>query len=383
MFDFTSLFLIAGIMFGLLAGDAAIYGDTLRVHITVPQSISSAGFTEASAESLFTAEATRFMRGESIIPAPTLRVNEDPTVFTALAKPFNLDPVVAAMQSQFGIEQLLITAAVLAPGDAVRPQSPGTKLDMALVVVGRPHQMPVQTVLEQPDGDVITLIKRGAAWAMEQVSPYRVVLADAIAGAQGDPSGFSQAKETAQRFLARPWNPDRASELALTRNILALLALFANDLKEANAQLEIADITPDLLPQARSVISLNQAFLAVAQRLPDQAARFLAKGRTVSEPLQLPDFGNNLAILEGLVAWSGGDTVTAEAKFRKVVADAPTDETAHHYLAELLTATGHKQGAAAETAAVGASHRFDQKLQGLAVVLFWTDPINGGVEPRN
>src|SRR5579883_694628 len=108
MFDFTSLFLWGALFLGVVAGDAALFGDTLRVQIAVPQVVSNAGFTETSAESVFAAEAARMLRGSSVIPAPTLRVQSSPSVLAALAKPLNLDSVVTAVQSQAGIDNLTV-----------------------------------------------------------------------------------------------------------------------------------------------------------------------------------------------------------------------------------------------------------------------------------
>src|SRR5581483_4677283 len=113
--------------------------------------------------------------------------------------------------------------------EPVRPLTAGPKLDFVVVVV-QPRQVPVQIVLEQPDGDATTLVRRGADWAMEQVSPYRVVLAHFLAGAQGDTAALKEAKASAERFLARPWDPARGSERAMTHNVLALLALLDNDI---------------------------------------------------------------------------------------------------------------------------------------------------------
>ena len=386
--DLTSLFIIAGILFGLLAGDAAIYGDTLRVQIAVAQSLHNAGFTEASAESVFMAEAARIVRGVSIIPVPSLRVNSSPSVITALAKPLNLDTVVAAMQNQLGIDHLQVSCALLtevdsnkgATGGAVRPLTPG-KLDMIVVVV-QPRRTPVQTVLEQPDGDVTALVKRGAGWAMEQVSPFRVVLAHFIAGVAGDVEELPLARSAADRFLHKPWDPTRASERALTRNVLALIALLDNKLADAEQQLVMAEATPDVLPQAQAEIALNRSFLAVTQKRPDEAARLLALSREQSEQVDLPGFGTQLDLQEGLIAWSSGRPKDAEEKFRQVIAAEPNSETAHHYLAQLLATTGDAAGAASEQKAEGVSHRFDIRSQDLAVVLFWTDPVNGGVTRR-
>jgi Tfp pilus assembly protein PilF len=85
---------------------------------------------------------------------------------------------------------------------------------------------------------------------------------------------------------------------------------------------------------------------------------------------------------EGLIAWSIGNLATTEDKFRQVIATEPNSEAAHHYLALLLRAAGDTQGAAAEEKAERISRRFDTKAQDLAVVLFWVDPVKGGVTRR-
>ena len=354
MIDFTSLFIIAGIVFGLLAGDAAIYGDTLRVQIAVAESLRNAGFTEASAESVFMAEAARIVRGESIIPAPSLRVNSNPSVVTALAKPLNLDTVVAAIQGQLGIDHLQVSGAILAETgngkmastEPVRPLTSGVKLDMVVVVV-QPRQTPVQTVLEQPDGDATALVKRGAGWAMEQVSPFRVVLAHFLAGIQGDQEELRLAATAAKRFLDKPWEPSRSSERALTRNVMALLAMLENKIADAGDELDKADVIPGVLPQARAEIALNHSFLAVVQKRPAEAAGLLELSRAQSEQVDLPGFASHLDLQEGLIAWSAGNIEEAEGKFREVIATLPNSETAHHYLARLLRAKGDVQGAIA------------------------------------
>jgi hypothetical protein len=389
MLDFTTLFIIAGLALGVLAGNAAIYGDTVRVQIDVAQSLSNAGFTGASAETVFMAQASHIVRGESIIPAPQVRVSTSPSIITALAKPLNLDAVVIALQNQLGIDHLQVSGAVLAESSTgkpdattpVRPLTPGTKLDM-VVVVARPHQTPVQTVLEQPDGDATTLVKRGAAWAMEQVSPYRVILAHFLDGIQGDAAELSRASAAANRFLQRPWDATMASNLALTHNVLALIALLDNRIADADQQLTLAETIPDLLPEARSEIALNHSFIALTQGRPDRAAALLAESRAAAAHLDLPGFAANLDIQEGLIAWGEGNIANAEAKFRAVIAMVPDSETAHHYLGQLLSLKGEARGAAAEEQTEVVSHSFETRTQGLAVALFWTDPAKGGVVRR-
>lgn len=389
MIDFTSLFIIASVMFGLVVGDAALYGDTLRVQIDVASDINNAGFTESAAEDVFLAQAAEIVRGDSIIPAPPVRVATAPSVVAALAKPLNLDAVVVAMQNQLGIDHLAVSGAILMESGAgkvvlqegAHPLT-AARLDMPVVVL-RPHRTPVHTVLVEDDGDPVKLVRRAASWAMEQVSPYRVVLSYFLAGMSGDARGLPAASEAANRFLARPWDPANASELAMTRHILALMAMNDGNFGEAEAQFTLADLTPGVAPPVRSQLDLDHAFLAVAKQRPERAAELLRRSRETVQTLNLPGFADTLDLMEGVVAWSGGDTTKAEAMFRRVIASSSVNDSAHHYLAQLLAARGDKAGAAAEEQAATLSHPFDVKQEGLAVLLFWTDPVKGGVTARD
>jgi hypothetical protein len=388
MIDFTSLFIVASILFGMVIGDAALYGDTLRVQIAVAQDLNNAGFTEATAEQIFTAEAARIVSGKSIIPAPPMRIASNPSVVTALAKPLDLDSVVTALQSQLGIDHLVVSGAILTEaGASTAVVEPGahpltaTRLDMP-IVVAKPQQTPVHTVLVEDDGDPVRLVRKGAAWAMEQVAPYRVVLSHFIEGMAGNTKAMARAREAANRLLNRPWDPTTASERAMARHVLALMAMNDGDFAEADAQFAMADRTPDVAPQVRSQLCLDHAFLAVAMKQPQPAADLLRRSHEIGVAPNLPNFAENLALMEGLIAWSGGDTATAEARFRQVIANSPVSDSAHHYLALLLAARGDQQGAAAENKAAALSHPFDQEQEGLAVVLFWTDPIKGGITRR-
>jgi hypothetical protein len=55
--DITTLVLLAGLVVSLIAGEAALYGDTLTLHINVSPKVAQAGFDAASAEQIFIAES--------------------------------------------------------------------------------------------------------------------------------------------------------------------------------------------------------------------------------------------------------------------------------------------------------------------------------------
>ncbi len=390
MFDFTQLMIVAGLLFGLFAGDVVFFGDTLRVQIAVPESVSNGGFTEATAEEVFTAEAARIVRVRSLMPPPALRVTATPSVLTALAKPLSLDGVAAALQTQFGVDHLMVSGAMLAEAKlgtvsaetAVRPLTPGVKLDLVLVVT-QPGETPAQLVLEQEDGDATALIRRGAAWAMEQVAPYPVVLTYALDGLQGDPDAIKHAKDAAYRLLSRPWAPDKASQIALTHDLLALIAMWNGDLSEANRQFIAAQSLPDVIPAAHSIIALNRCFLAIAMKQPSQATMLLQSARSVAARLTVPKFEYHLSLLGALVAWSNGDAITAERMLRQLAAGDPNDITVNHYLVMLLQARGAMPEAMQMQMSAQRRHKPDEGLQAIAVDLLWTDPVKGGISRRS
>lgn len=368
--EVITILLLAGMAVGLVAGDAALYGDTLSLHINVSRKIVESGFDSATAELVFIAEAARIVHGQSIIPTPTVRVSSHPTVVGALASPLRLEALVGAMQDEFGYERLLVNAAVLSgPAESVR----------MLIVVGQPRQAQEQIQLTQADGDLGALVRRGADMTMARISPYRVAQAHYLRGLTNDPAALVEAREAAARFLARPWEPARATELAMLHNLLALLALLAGDIPAAEAELQEVEPIPGVLAQAHAVVALNRAFLAVAGKRPAEALSLLQSGQHLAKSISLPDIGARIMTLEGLVAWSGGDVAQAETLFRAAIAALPGDDEPHAYLARLLAARNDAAGAAAERRAAAAANPFDVDLPALAQSIFWVDPVAGGL----
>lgn len=370
-FDVVTLVLLAGMAVTLIAGESAMYGDTLTLHIGVAPKIVQTGFDTTAAEQIFIAESARIVLGASIIPTPTLRVNSRPTVMSALAAPLKLDTVVGALQDEFGYDRLVVNATLVS-GDA-------NSLRM-LIVVEQPHQAPEQIQLTQSDGDAAALVRHGADMTMARVSPYRVAEADYIRGLDNDPAALTEAKETAMRYLSRPWEPGRASERAMLYNLMAMLALIDGKIPTAETQLRDVDPIPDVLPEARGIVALNRAFLAVAGQRPAEALASFQTGEKLAASIKLPNFGARIIMLHALVVWSGGDQAQAEKLLRAAIAALPGDEEPHYYLSQLLAAKGDAVGAAAEQNLATAAHPFDQELPVFAQSIFWVDPVHGGLK---
>ncbi len=370
-FEIMTVVLLAGMAVSFVAGGAALYGDTLSLHINVTPKLVESGFDTDTADQVFIAEAAQIVRGESIIPTPTLRVSSNPTVVSALAAPLRLESLVGALQDQFGLDRLLVNAAVLSgPADSLR----------MLIVVAQPGQTQEQMQVVQTDGDAAALVRRGADATMARVSPYRVAQADYIRGMNNDRQALRAARETATTYLARPWEPARASERAMLYNLLAMLSLLDDEIPAAENDLAQVDPIPGVLAQARAVVALNRAFLAVAEKRPDEAKAFVQAGENLADSIALPDVGASITLLKGLVAWSGGDPAGAEKLFRAAIATLPGDEQPHIYLAQLLAVRGDAAGAAAERRAATVVHPFDVNIPVLAQSVFQVDPVAGGIK---
>ena len=374
MLTLNSLFLMAGLLFSVVIGNAALYGDTLRVQISVPTKLVQEGFTEAAAEQQFAAEVGRLALTISVASTPKVQMNYRPTVLAALAKPLNLDGLVVALQSQFGIDVVSINGAILA-------DEKDAKLDLLLVVT-IPDQKPVKINLSQPDGNAQALVERGASLALEQIVPFRLALTYLNEGLQGNAAALTKARDISTRTAAQPWLAGGPSERVLLHDVLAILALIDGSTAAADEQFRLADAIPWGVPVSYGVIALNRAFVAVAEKRPAEARAAFDAGAKVTENAPLPRWPEKLDTLRALVAWSNGDTATAEKLLRSAAAALPEDEAPHAYLAQLLALRGDMAEAELNRVLAIRNHRPDLDFAPLAQSAFLVDPVNGGLRPR-
>ena len=373
--DLSTLALLAGLFFGSVVGDAVLFGNQLQIHLTVPEKVVATGFTEEAAEQLFLAEILRVSQVPSIVHTPEADINSRPSVLEALVKPLQLGDVVNSLQYQLGFNAISIHGVVM-EGPAA------TGLQM-MVVVNQPHEAPAKIKLTQPDGDATALVERASRLALELVSPYRVALTDFWDGRKGDTAALARAKEVAEATVNQPWDPYRATERVMLRNLLALLALRQGDFAAAEAQFKLSDAIPEAVPAAHGTVALNRAFVAVAQRRPAEAVAQFKAGMRLSVGVEIAEYAGDIALLGGLVAWSAGNAEQAEAWFRRALETRPYSEAAHAYLAQLLRARGDLAGAEAESAAAVESRRFNITVPALAQSDFWVDPVKGGTTLRD
>jgi hypothetical protein len=403
--DITSLTVVVGLLFSLLVSQAAFNSDNMRIRITVSPDIAKTGFSEPVAEELFAAVAANLTSGDSLVAPPTLRIHSQPGITSTLAENFSLGGIVAATQTSLGVPTMSVKAAIMQqtmpetmpvgaeppkPGEAAKPAETAkptaaaskTCLDMLLVVTHPDYGIEQNRITQCDSSDPILLVQKGAAWAMERVSPYRVALAEILCVAQGAGGTLADAKATTLRILSRPWAVEKASERALTYNLLAMIALAEKDPVASDQWLKEALEVPEVHPRIRRLVTMNQAMVATVRKQPGDARTLLTKAMAEGYSIDLPDFAANSLVMQALIAWSGGDAVKAEALLRDAGRVSEKNQAVHYYLAKLLTLKGDTAGAARETNAANAARRFDPTSQALVVALFWIDPVNGTTDWR-
>src|SRR5205823_14142440 len=172
-----------------------------------------------------------------------------------------------------------------------------------------------------------------------------VALTDFWDGRYGDTAALAHAKEVAEATVSQQWDPARATERVMLRNLLALLALRQGDFATAEAQFKLSNTIPGAVPAAHGTVALNRAFVAVAQRRRTEAVVLFKQGVLLSADVPLADYAGDVALLGGLVAWAAGDARQAEMLLRRALETRPHSEAAHAYLAQLLRAKGDVAGA--------------------------------------
>ncbi len=372
--DITTLATLAGLFLTMIVGNAAFFGDSLFASIGVPHTLELTGFDRPMADRLFAAEVAYYTRLPTIMHTPAVTTSTAPSVTMALAKPFQLQDVVFAIQSQVRQEVVNVTGTIL---------SHAGKPDLSLlVVIHNPPDPPTTLSVNQPDGDPEALIRKAAREVMIIVAPYRVAISDLSGALNGDKNAIATARQTAQRGLLQPWDPSvsGATELVLLHNLLGILAFHSQEPDLARNEFKRAHDIPGAAPSAYALVTLNLAFLAVMDGQPTRARELRDKGIAMIEPGVAKALGARIDVMDGLIAWSNGALAEAEMLFRRAAAASDTEVEPHYYLARMLATSGDKEGAAREWSLAQRTIRADTHYVALASTIFWMNPVTGRLD---
>ncbi len=370
--DLTTLLTVASLFFGLVVGNAALFGDSLFVTLSVPKSVETTGVTQDVAEKIFAVSVASYSRTPSLLATPSVQTGSTTSLPMALAKPLNLQDVVYSIQSMVRDDAVNVAGAIVDDG-----KGPGLLLYM---VVNDPPDVPYTKMFSQPDGNARILITTAARWATEIIAPFRVANTDFAEALGGNSQALARGKATALAGLTQPWDPTivGATEIVLLRNLLAVMAMIDGDRTEAAKQFTLAAAVPGGDPAGYGLLSLNQAFFAIADKRPGDADRLFQEGEKAVRSVVSTGFHGRVMVLKGLVAWSNGHIADAERLFREAVAKAYDDDEAHSYLAVLLAARGASAEAAIHRQIADVARGTDKRFPSLAHTFLKVDPLAGG-----
>lgn len=372
--DLTTLLTVATLFLSVVAGNAALFGESLFASIAVPKSLETAGFDKPTAERLFAGELARYTQHDAILPTPNVTISSRPSIAAALAKPLQMQDVVQAIQSQIRTDVASVSGAIM--------QTAAGKPLSILMTVHAPPDPPVTVELNQADGEVRALMQSAAREAMIIIAPYRVALTDLSNILAGDPTAIQTAEQTARRGLTQPWDPSiqGATEAALLHNLLGVLATLRNDKAQAQYHFTMVHTTPGAARSAYGLAFMNQAFLALTERRGAEARALFDQGSAKMERHLPTDLTDRFQVLDALIHWQGGNIARAETLLREVAASVPVDVEPLYYLGRLIQERGNAttERAAREAALV---KRYDRHYSFLTHTIYGLNVKTGALEP--
>jgi len=371
--DIGTLLVLAGMFLGAVVGDAVLFGKTMRVDFSLPQSVTAQGMTQEAAEQIFIAEFSRLADIAFILPFPTIAQANKDSLLAVVAKPLKIDPVVEVIQAKFGADLVSMKFALMT--------GPGETEQTLFGVVTHPNGSTTRYSrtgnVRRPD----ELVEQMARHIASEALPYRVALSDYLAGVQGDPKGFERARTLAHKALAVGFDKSTATQRAMLYNTLGLLEVHAGDLEAADALWAKGMAVPLANGTAYSILAINRAFVALGRR-DVKKARSMHKVALANRTMPyLGYFDHHLGIVDSLVTWGEGDRATADAGLVRTGYNLVAD-TALNYRSEIAAELGRPVDArefAEKAAFLKTLKHIHPDLVGS---VFWVNPIKGGLTLR-
>lgn len=371
--DISTLVVIAGLLFGAIIGDAVVFGRTVRVDFTLPKSVEAQGMTQDAAENVFISEMARLADIPFILPFPTVAQSSRDSLLSIVAKPLKIDPVVELLQDKFGADRVNIKMLMFAgDGDGM--------LDLhALVTVtnGTAGRFSVKGPAKNPHA----LIEAMAREIATGILPYRVALSMYNEGLHGAPARIADAKKLAQSTLSEGFDKSRAQQRALLFNVLALIAMQENDAAGAEERLAAGMQVPLVPAMARSILAINQAFLALGRKDIAAARAHYNRAAALKTAPYLDYYDHHLMMVDGLILWGEGNLDAAEERFQ-YVEQFVLGDTALTYRARILEFRGKTDEAKALAGRAAFLKTIRNQHPDLIGSVFWVDPIKGGFQRR-
>lgn len=344
----------------LIAADAALNADDIRVSVTVSSRVAADGFPQAVVEEFFLYDINQIARTKSLVQPPAIRSSGSKTIVSVIADALSLDNFTGAVQSALGIEMAQITATLSSEQGKT-----------GFVLVGSsPTAGEFDFALADERSSVRDLLRRAAQKTMQHLDPYQTFLHRI--GSDPDAAERRRIDAGLERAIADSDRPQDRQRRGLLWNLKGILHLLDGDVAKAEkAFAETIRTDPTL-----AVGYNNLAFVQVHLDRFADAADTIRRGLEPEPATQRPELLAALHTVWAVAAWGLGDTDTAERKFRIAIEHSPLSPGPHIYLAGMLEQLGRQEEAAREKALGEADLRYFREYPEVANLYFWMTPLS-------
>lgn len=342
----------------LIAADAVLNADDIRVSVTVSNRVSTEGFTQHVVEEFFLYDINQIARTTSLVQPPVIHTSGSKTIVAVIADALSLNNFTTAVQATLGIEMAQVTATLSSEQGRT-----------GFVLVGSsPSGEVFDFTLQGDDASIRELLRKAALRTMQHIDPYQTFLYRI--GNNPDAEERGRIIKGLEAAIENTDLPRDRQRRGLLRNLTGIVHLLDGDLEDAER---------DFLRTIRTDPTLAVGYnnLAFVQLQRDRFAEAIATVLRALEPepaTSRPALLASLHSVWGVAAWGMGDTATAEEKLRVAIEYSPLSPGPHMYLAGMLERMGRHEEAARERALGHADLAYFQEYPEIANLYFWMSP---------
>ena len=342
----------------LIAADAVLNADDIRISVTVSNRASTDGFTRDVVEEFFLYDINQIVRTKSLVQPPVIRNSGSKTIVAVIADALSLNNFTAAVQASLGIDMAQVTATLSSEQGRT-----------GFVLVGwSPSSGEFDFTLHGTDTGIRELLRTAALRTMQHIDPYQTLLYRI--GNNPDAEERRRIIEGLEQAIDDPDLLNDRQRRGLLRNLTGIVHLLNGDLASAARDFtETVRIEPTL-----AVGYNNLAFVLVQKDRFTDAIATVQRALGPEPATSRPELLGSLHSVWGVAAWGMGDTVVAEEQLRTAIAYTPLAPGPHLYLAGMLHRMGRHEEAAKEHALGNADLSFFQELPEVANLYFWMSP---------
>jgi tetratricopeptide (TPR) repeat protein len=281
--DLTTLIYGAVVVLGLMGADIALYSGSVVVEIPPPPKTATIDIDEQAVQAELSGLLSEVSSQNSVVDPPDIKWSRQQGAGLALATTLNLDRFAYALQIELGVSRDRLRISLVLDHETVG----------ALVDGSSNHSGQFGQAFAPEKGEsLLAFVRRCGLWGVSQIAPYSTALY--LLKMHSTDKDFTELIALAEHSeTVLPPTPI-SRERSLFDNLLGLVALFKNDLKDAGtefAKAMAADPT-------NSVPFINAAFVDL------ESGDYQMAASRMDQLLRLAPPDNDVLIASAYMTWA-------------------------------------------------------------------------------